>query len=609
MMRSKYVCTLRVLLLAFALLAASKLIADSRKGHRPAVPGSVLTRLWGPAPSPSGPLAVRFWGKPSLVDKFWGKKVSQDEKATTGAAAGDGEQQEKPGEVPHAMDDRRDPGGAAGAAAAAAPPAEEKEEEAREHSPVGMRLVHLDLKGAAPQIGYLEQLIPYLTTLGADGLLVEYEDSFPYEGELQLLSSQYAYSMEDIRKMLQLAEACGLEVIPLVQTFGHMEFVLKHEKYEGLREVPRYPNSLNPHRAGALELLSAMVTQILLAHPRARYLHIGCDEVYHLGESPESKEWLSQNGSHLGRMFLGHLAVVTQHVREQRPEARVLVWDDMLSGIDEAALKESGIAGDVEPMLWGYSPNLNVQQKVEHVHKYANSGFKAVWFASAFKGASGPSTMVAPVKHHVDNQLRWLEVARGMAGQPIALQGIALTGWQRYDHYSVLCELLPVAIPSLAASLQTLIHGGFTDEAKKSTTELLGFQSLTDAAQFTWEGSGTFPGYEIYRDVTWISANLRSSVAEVLEKNEFLKGWFSPYHRKHKFGNPLYMEHFGQKTSQVHDGLEEIVGRLRVEMERVFFPDAVEEWLDEHVNPEMQPLRALVNDFKEIIALRARPKS
>lgn len=29
----------------------------------------------------------------------------------------------------------------------------------------------------------------------------------------------------------------------------------------------------------------------------------------------------------------------------------------------------------------------------------------------------------------------------------------------RYDHYSALCELLPVGIPSLAVCLQTLVNG------------------------------------------------------------------------------------------------------------------------------------------------------
>lgn len=37
----------------------------------------------------------------------------------------------------------------------------------------------------------------------------------------------------------------------------------------------------------------------------------------------------------------------------------------------------------------------------------------------------------------------------------------ALSG-RRYDHFSVLCELLPVGIPSLAVCLQSLLHGTVT---------------------------------------------------------------------------------------------------------------------------------------------------
>lgn len=44
---------------------------------------------------------------------------------------------------------------------------------------------------------------------------------------------------------------------------------------------------------------------------------------------------------------------------------------------------------------------------------------------------------------------RW--AGRGCGAEP--------SSGRRYDHFSVLCELLPVGIPSLAACLQLLLHG------------------------------------------------------------------------------------------------------------------------------------------------------
>lgn len=90
-------------------------------------------------------------------------------------------------------------------------------------TPFKMRLVHLDLKGAPPKVSYLSEIFPLFRALGANGLLIEYEDMFPYEGPLRLLRAKYAYSPSEIKEILHLAGLNELEVIPLVQTFGHME--------------------------------------------------------------------------------------------------------------------------------------------------------------------------------------------------------------------------------------------------------------------------------------------------------------------------------------------------------------------------------------------------
>ncbi|VDP19538.1 unnamed protein product [Heligmosomoides polygyrus] len=82
-------------------------------------------------------------------------------------------------------------------------------------------IVHLDLKGAPPIVPVYEWLFPLLKSLGVKGVLMEYEDMFPYSGELA-----------------KIASANNLEIIPLVQTFGHMEFILKYSHFAHLRENP-----------------------------------------------------------------------------------------------------------------------------------------------------------------------------------------------------------------------------------------------------------------------------------------------------------------------------------------------------------------------------------
>jgi hypothetical protein len=44
------------------------------------------------------------------------------------------------------------------------------------------RIVHLDLKGAPPSIQYIRKVLTMSKTLGATGVLVEWEDMFPWSG-------------------------------------------------------------------------------------------------------------------------------------------------------------------------------------------------------------------------------------------------------------------------------------------------------------------------------------------------------------------------------------------------------------------------------------------
>lgn len=68
---------------------------------------------------------------------------------------------------------------------------------------------------------------------------------------------------------------------------------------------------------------------------------------------------------------------------------------------------------------------------VSLLQKYSSAGMSDLWAASSFKGSTSVYTCVPSTQRHVDNHLQWLKVAASLSAG-VSLQGIALTGWQRW---------------------------------------------------------------------------------------------------------------------------------------------------------------------------------
>lgn len=102
--------------------------------------------------------------------------------------------------------------------------------------------------------------------------MLEWEDTFPWQGHLTNLSlAQGGYSQEEAEEIVAFAErTLGFEVIPLVQTFGHVEYVLKMEQFKHLRELEGDPQSFCPSKSGTLVLVQQMIDQVGRAKSKQR---------------------------------------------------------------------------------------------------------------------------------------------------------------------------------------------------------------------------------------------------------------------------------------------------------------------------------------------------
>lgn len=296
------------------------------------------------------------------------------------------------------------------------------------HPPPNQRIVHFDLKGAPIKVSYFLKLMPMLKTLGATGILLEYEDMFPFTGILSSLSAKNAYSKKNIIEILQTAHSLDLNVIPLVQTFGHLEFALKLKEFYHLREVPESPQSLCPSLNSSFTFINEMLAQVIEVHtlnqqqqnailkpneqnafrtiPKLTQIHIGCDEVFQLGECPRCREKIHD------QLFLDHVYNVGNSIKKKWPDLNVIIWDDQLRQISVDLLKNSGIGKIVSPMIWVYAEDIYKFIQSQTWDKYSQV-FPTAWVAGAFKGAFGETLLVPVGRRHLENTLRWLAIIQG----------------------------------------------------------------------------------------------------------------------------------------------------------------------------------------------------
>ncbi|XP_059155433.1 hexosaminidase D-like [Physella acuta] len=463
------------------------------------------------------------------------------------------------------------------------------------------RLVHLDLKGAAPKMNYLLDLIPVLSKLGATGLLVEYEDMFPYSGMLSNISALNSYTVKEIKDFLEKANSYKMEVIPLIQTFGHMEFVLK-SVFKDLRETKSTPQVIDVTSERSYKVIGEMVKQILAAHPSTSYLHIGCDEAYEFGRGASST-YLISKGLSKHEMMINHLVKVAEIVKKFGDQKVVpIIWDDMIREVSSESIKKAELPSLVEIMVWNYGDNVFDRVNMTIWKKYA-SLFKNVWIASAFKGASGSRQFFAEPQYYLKNHFSWLEVISALTPE-MRFKGMALTGWSRYDHFATLCELLPVSIPSLAVCLQTMQNAGFTPDIHSNASKIIQCDSLiemgvpkidkhTKLPKITQ--SCRFPGHELYHSVQELYA-----YTEMSQKHR-IDGWLSDYQLAHNFSNPGQLTVMSMGLNKQRNFYLQVSVPLKFYLSKYFADDVVDEWMDENVEERKRYIDELQKKIQRLL--------
>lgn len=350
-----------------------------------------------------------------------------------------------------------------------------------------------------------------------------------------------------------------------------------------------------------------MLGQVIEAHNDLKYFHIGADEVYHIGFCPKCLEKMELHSLTQVDLFLGHIKRLLMYLKKAYPKLQIIMWDDMFRKISPAALKESGIGNLVQPMVWYYQ--MVIDLPIELWTTYSEV-FNAIWVASAFKGATGPRTYATEIAYHIENHKDWLKVVKEcIKNLDCTFMGYALTGWQRYDHYAVLCELFPVGLPSLAICLLTMTHGAFTVEVHHIASKDLNFKGLIHMnpyTSYTEEITCNFRGSEIFVGVHQLIQI--TFEYEMFLRNERMIGWMTDWHIKKNYTNPAHLNHIIFLAQQQLSNLEHLSRMMETSLSEVFFTDTVEEWIGVYVSPMISKVKEVLDSANKQLELGGRPR-
>lgn len=231
--------------------------------------------------------------------------------------------------------------------------------EIRDEPDLPVRGFMLDVsRGKVPTLPELLRLADAMARLRLNQLQLYVEHTFEFPGHETVWREASPLTAGDLAALGARCAELGIELVPNLNTFGHLERWLRHEPYRRLAECPDgwthpltgqfkpHPSTLHPD-AASLDFVSGLL-DAYLPHFASSQVNIGGDEPWELGQG-RSREAVAARGKH--RVYLDFLNRI--HGRVRARGKRMLFWGDIL--LEDLALAAEA-PREALPVVWGYDP-------------------------------------------------------------------------------------------------------------------------------------------------------------------------------------------------------------------------------------------------------------
>jgi hypothetical protein len=285
-----------------------------------------------------------------------------------------------------------------------------------------VRGFHLDLRIQVMTMPALKDFALKLKQNGMNTLVMEWEGTYLFQKH-PLISNRYAYNKEEIKSFIKYCDSLGIDVIPLQQSFGHVEYILRHERYKHLREDQKDVSQVCPlETEGDKALFTDLYTELAATHT-SRYIHIGGDETYLLGHDAKCKLKAEKEGK--SKLYTDYIKMLCDIVIKlgKRP----VLWADIALKYPEAikSLPKETVFVD-----WNYGWDMS--HFGDH-QKLMESGFE-IWGSPALRSSPDNYNLTQWEKHF--KNIRDFIPAAAKLGY----KGMIMTSWSTSGQYSSVYE-------------------------------------------------------------------------------------------------------------------------------------------------------------------------
>ena len=293
---------------------------------------------------------------------------------------------------------------------------------AKLQSPFIVKGFHLDMRIQVMTMDALKSFALKLSKDGINTLIMEWEGTYPFEKH-PLIPNRYAYTKAEVIAFIKYCNGLGIDVIPLQQSFGHVEYILRNDRYKELREDQKDFSQVCPLQTKQdSALFTDLYTELASTHT-SKYIHIGGDETYLLGHDERCKLMVAKEGK--SKLYIDYIKMLCGIVI--RLGKTPVLWSDIALKYPEAIklLPKGTVFID-----WNYGWDMN---RFGDHQKLLESGYE-IWGAPALR-SSPDNYFLTQWEKHFKNIRDFVPAAAKMG-----YKGIIITSWSTSGVYSPVFE-------------------------------------------------------------------------------------------------------------------------------------------------------------------------